>query len=157
ILLLGAGAAHADDTLAPGQLDDPTSGPNQSLQLDTHGERIDTSAATNTEAGRRTTAASLSGQQIPDVLRGLPLSTVLPTSAVGLPRTTSSKLPGLPGVPTTEGSLSSLPLIGGMAGLDQLGLPGTDTLQGTSIADTRTAFPQTPAPPESKNKRPPTR
>ena len=97
MLLLGAGAAHADDTaLAPGQLDDllsPAGGPNnQSLQLDARGSRIDTSAATTSENGRRTTSATTTtraGQQVPGLLNGLPLSTVLPTDSLGLPRTTS--------------------------------------------------------------------
>ena len=63
MLLLGAGAAHADDTaLVPGQLDDlfsPAGGPNnQSLQLEAHGSRIDTSAASQSKAGSRTTTTS---------------------------------------------------------------------------------------------------
>lgn len=164
ILLLGAGAAHADDTLVPGQLDDlfsPAGGPNnQSLQLEAHGSRIDTTAGSSTEAGRRTTAASTTtrggGQQLPDVLRTLPLSTVLPTDSLGLPRTTSSRASNLPAVQSlpgglpTEDSVAALPLVGS---LQQLGLPGMagmpvaagDTLRGTSIADSRTAFPSLPS------------
>ncbi|MGI5246824.1 hypothetical protein [Dactylosporangium sp. CA-139066] len=156
MLLLGAGAAHADDTaLAPGQLDDlftPAGGPNnQSLQMQAHGDRIDTSAASTTnEAGGRTTSASLrtnslNGRPMPGVLTGLPLSSLVPTESLGLPRTTSSRLPGLPPLPTstagTEDSLAALPLVGPLTNLSQLGLPGTDTLQGASIADTSTAFP----------------
>ncbi len=163
ILLLGAGAAHADDSaLVPGQLDDlfsPAGGPNnQSLQLEAHGSRIDTSAASSSQAGRRTTTTSTTtrggGQQLPNVLQNLPLSTVLPTEMLGLPRTTSSKVSNLSSVPggalqgglPTEGSVAALPLVGS---LQQFGLPGVsgmpvdagDTLRGTSIADTRTAFP----------------
>jgi hypothetical protein len=153
ILLLGAGAAHADDSaLVPGQLDDlfsPAGGPNnQSLQLEAHDSRIDTSAASSSQAGRRTTSTSTTtragGQQLPNVL------TLLPTEMLGLPRTTSSKVSNLSSVPgnalPTEGSVAALPLVGS---LQQFGLPGMagmpvdagDTLQGTSIADTRTAFP----------------
>ncbi|MEV4507346.1 hypothetical protein AB0K00_00100 [Dactylosporangium sp. NPDC049525] len=163
ILLLGAGAAHADDSaLVPGQLDDlfsPAGGPNnQSLQLEAHGSRIDTSAASSSQAGRRTTSTSTTtrggGQQLPNVLQTLPLNTVLPTEMLGLPRTTSSKVSNLSSVPgnaipgglPTEDSVAALPLVGS---LQQFGLPGMagmpvdagDTLRGTSIADTRTAFP----------------
>jgi hypothetical protein len=153
ILLLGAGAAHADDSaLVPGQLDDlfsPAGGPNnQSLQLEAHGSRIDTSAASSSQAGRRTTTASTTTtragqQQLPNVL------SFLPTEMLGLPRTTSSKVDNLSAVPgnlPTEDSVAALPLVGS---LQQFGLPGMagmpvaagDTLRGTSIADTRTAFP----------------
>ncbi|MFF5230832.1 hypothetical protein [Dactylosporangium sp. NPDC000521] len=150
ILLLGAGAAHADDALMPGQLDDlfsPAGGPNnQSLQLEAHGSRIDTSSATSSEAGRRTTTTQLSNPQLPDVL------SMIPTEMLGLPRATSSKVPNLQSVPSalpTEDSVAALPLVGP---LQQFGLPGVsgvpaatgDTLRGTSIADTRTAFPGIP-------------
>ncbi|WP_432834303.1 hypothetical protein [Dactylosporangium sp. CA-092794] len=169
MLLLGAGAAHADDTaLAPGQLDDlfsPAGGPNnQSLSLHARGDRIDTSAASSVEAGKRTTSTSLStnslnSRKVPSVLRGLPLTSLVPTDSLGLPRTTSSRLPNLPPLPTdalatnalpangqppslaaTEDSLASLPLVGRLANLNQVGLPGT------SIADTSTAFPAIPRP-----------
>jgi hypothetical protein len=178
ILLLGAGAAHADDSaLVPGQLDDlfsPAGGPNnQSLQLEAHGSRIDTSAASSSQAGRRTTTTSTTmpgatatgttatgttatrttatrtatraGQpQLPSVL------SMLPTEMLGLPRTTSSKVSNLSSMPgnalPTEDAVAALPLVGS---LQQFGLPGMagmpvdagDTLRGTSIADTRTAFP----------------
>ncbi|GAA2621917.1 hypothetical protein GCM10010399_61360 [Dactylosporangium fulvum] len=88
MLLLGAGAAHADDTaLAPGQLDDLLA-PSGSLELH------------------------------------VPLSGAFPA----------------------EDSFAGLPLVGGLGDLDALGLPGTDTLRGTSIANTRTALPGTPSP-----------
>ena len=158
ILLLGAGAAHADDSaLVPGQLDDlfsPAGGPNnQSLQLEAHGSRIDTSAASSSQAGRRTTTTQVGSQlsrpsgssgQLPNVL------SMIPTEMLGLPRTTSSKVSNLSAVPgnalPTEDSVAALPLVGS---LQQFGLPGMagmpvdagDTLKGTSIADTRTAFP----------------
>jgi hypothetical protein len=174
LLLLGAGAAHADDTaLAPGQLDDlfsPAGGPNnQSLQLQGHTDRIDTSTESTAQGGQRTTSTSTSlgtnrvnRQAMTGMLPGLPLSSLVPTDSLGLPRTTSSRVPNLPALPTdavagsalpgvggggapsvadTEDALSSLPLVGGLTNLSQLGLPGTDTLQGTSIADTSTAFP----------------
>ncbi|MEV0131875.1 hypothetical protein AB0H83_25860 [Dactylosporangium sp. NPDC050688] len=133
ILLLGAGAAHADDALVPGQLDDlfsPAGGPNnQSLQLEAHGSGIDMSAAGSSQAG---------GRQLPDVL------SLLPTEMLGLPRTTSSKVSNVSAVPgrtlPAEDSVAALPLVGS---LQQFGLPvaAGDTLRGTSIADTRTAFP----------------
>src|ERR1043165_1963813 len=81
ILLLGAGAAHADDAaLVPGQLDDlfsPAGGPNnQSLQLEAHGSRIDTSTASSSQAGRRTTTSTTTtragSQQLPNMLTLLP-------------------------------------------------------------------------------------
>ncbi|WP_433612860.1 hypothetical protein ACQP2P_02485 [Dactylosporangium sp. CA-139114] len=163
MLLLGAGAAHADDTaLAPGQLDDlfsPAGGPNnQSLQLQAHTDRIDTSTEATTAAPLSTNRVNR--QAVPGMLQGLPVSSLVPTDSLGLPRTTSSRLPNLPALPTdavaanalpgagqapslagTEDSLATLPLVGGLTDLSQLGLPGTDTLQGTSIADTSTAFP----------------
>ncbi|WP_345005251.1 hypothetical protein [Dactylosporangium siamense] len=159
MLLLGAGAAHADDaSLVPGQLDDlfsPAGGPNnQSLQLEAHGSRIDTSAASSSQAGRRTTTTQMGSQQLPNVLD------MIPTEMLGLPRTTSSKVSNISAVPgrtlptnalptnalPAEGSVAALPLVGS---LQQFGLPGMtgmpvdagDTLRGTSIADTRTAFP----------------
>jgi hypothetical protein len=148
ILLLGAGAAHADDTLAPGQLDDlfsPAGGPNnQSLQLEAHGSRIDTSADSSTQAGRRTTTTQVGNPQLPNLL------SFLPTEMLGLPRTTSSKVSNISAVPgrtlPTEDSVAALPLVGS---LQQWGLPGVsgvpvdagDTLQGASIADTSNAFP----------------
>ncbi|MDG6100790.1 hypothetical protein Daura_02365 [Dactylosporangium aurantiacum] len=148
ILLLGAGAAHADDALVPGQLDDlfsPAGGPNnQSLQLEAHGSRIDTSAASSSQAGRRTTSTQVTSQQLPDVL------SLLPTEMLGLPRTTSSKVANISAAPgrtlPTEDSVAALPLVGS---LQQFGLPGVagmpvaagDPLRGASIADTRTAFP----------------
>ncbi|MEV4133912.1 hypothetical protein AB0J72_17305 [Dactylosporangium sp. NPDC049742] len=147
ILLLGAGAAHADDALVPGQLDDllsPAGGPNnQSLQLEAHGSRIDTSADSGTQAGRRTTSTQLSSPQLPSVLD------MIPTEMLGLPRATSSKVSTLQSAPNqlpAEDSVAALPLVGS---LQQFGLPGVsgvpvaagDTLHGTSIADTRTAFP----------------
>ncbi|GAA2378393.1 hypothetical protein [Dactylosporangium salmoneum] len=154
MLLLGAGAAHADDTaLAPGQLDDlfsPLGGPNnQSLQLQAHNDRIDTNVDTDTDAGLETNR--LNDRSMPGLLDGVPVSSLVPTDSLGLPRTTSSSLPGLPAVPTgaVTGTLPAagtegLPLVGQLTSLDQLGLPGlpgTDTLGGTSIADTSTAFP----------------
>jgi hypothetical protein len=171
MLLLGAGAAHADDTaLAPGQLDDlftPTGGPNnQSLQLQTHGDRIDTSTESMNGSGGRDTSASLhtnhlNGRPMPGVLNGLPLSNLVPTDSLGLPRTTSSKLSSLPAVPgTTEDSLAGLPLVGqltslGLPGLPAVpGLPGGGALggNGTSVTDTSTAFPsaQKPSPRRTK-------
>jgi hypothetical protein len=192
LLLLGAGAAHADDTaLAPGQLDDlfsPAGGPNnQSLQLQGHTDRIDTSTESTTHSGQRTTSTSTSlgtnrvnRQAMTGMLPGLPLSSLVPTDSLGLPRTTSSRVPNLPALPTdavagsalpgvgggapsvadTEDTLSTLPLVGGLANLSQLGLPGTDTLQSTSIADTSTAFPGTtggrPAPRKAPKAKPKT-
>lgn len=151
ILLLGAGAAHADDSaLVPGQLDDlfsPAGGPNnQSLQLEARGSRIDTSAASSSQAGRRTTTTSTTmarGQQLPSVL------SLLPTEMLGLPRTTSSKVSNLQSVPgnlPTEDSVAALPLVGslqqwGVPGVDGMPVDTSDTLRGMSIADTRTAFP----------------
>ncbi|WP_433055381.1 hypothetical protein [Dactylosporangium sp. CS-033363] len=187
-LLLGAGAAHADDTaLAPGQLDDlfsPAGGPNnQALQLTAHTDRIDTS----TESSSPTSLGQnrVNRQAVPSALQGLPLTSLVPTDALGLPRTTSSRLPNLPALPTdavaanalpgaghvpslantsssaaqTEDALSGLPLVGGLTDLSQLGLPvsglpGTGTLQGTSIADTSSAFPATPKPSPRKAKQP---
>ncbi|GAA3274630.1 hypothetical protein Dvina_02680 [Dactylosporangium vinaceum] len=182
MLLLGAGAAHADDTaLAPGALDDlfsPTGGPNnQSLQLQAHSDRIDTSTESTAAGNQRTTSTSFTTNRVnrravPNMLQGLPVSSLVPTDSLGLPRTTSSRLPNLPALPTdavassalpvagqapslanTESSLSTLPLVGGLTDLSQLGLPGaglpgTDALQTTSIADTSTAFPsvQKPSP-----------
>ncbi|MET7422215.1 hypothetical protein [Dactylosporangium sp. NPDC005555] len=148
ILLLGAGAAHADDTLAPGRLDDlfsPAGGPNnQSLQLEAHGSRIDTSAASSTQSGHRTTTTQVGSRRLPNVLD------FLPTEMLGLPKTTSSKVSNISAAPgralPAEDSVAALPLVGS---LQQWGLPGVsgmpvdagDTLRGTSIADTRTAFP----------------
>ncbi|MEV6928802.1 hypothetical protein AB0M46_30530 [Dactylosporangium sp. NPDC051485] len=158
MLLLGAGAAHADDTaLAAGQLDDlfsPLGGPNnQSLQLQAHSDRIDTSVDAATDASLETNR--LNGRPMPGVLDGVPVSSLVPTDSLGLPRTTSSRLPGLPALPTgavpvagTESSLPGLPLVGQLTSLDQVGLPGlpgTGTLGGTSIADTSTALPALPA------------
>ncbi|MEV0568862.1 hypothetical protein [Dactylosporangium sp. NPDC050588] len=160
ILLLGAGAAHADDALMPGQLDDllsPAGGPNnQSLQLEAHGSRIDTSADSSTQAGRRTTSTRLSSPQLSrpsGSSRQLPsVLDMIPTEMLGLPRATSSKVSNLQSVPNqlpAEDSGAALPLVGS---LQQFGLPGVsgvpvaagDTLHGTSIADTRTAFPGVP-------------
>ncbi|WP_238008783.1 hypothetical protein KZZ52_02800 [Dactylosporangium sp. AC04546] len=170
MLLLGAGAAHAADETAPGQLDDPLV-PGD-LQLDARGSNIDMSASTTTEAGQRTTSMTTSTSSAPSLLDNLPLSEWLPTNGLALPRTTSSRLPSLPALPTDavavnslngknpntgkkEDSLAALPLVGSVGGnplgalgqLGALGLPvGTDSLGGTSIADTRTAFPSTPSP-----------
>ncbi|GAA0710516.1 hypothetical protein Drose_02255 [Dactylosporangium roseum] len=156
MLLLGAGAAHADDTaLAPGKLDDLLA-PSGSLALHAESSVIDTSTATTAEAGKQGSATGTTtqvGRQVPNVLRDLPLSTLLPTDALGLPRTTSSRMPTLPALPTdavplpgavpAEDSLAGLPLAGGLGDLDALGLPGADSLRGTSIANTRTALPGT--------------
>ncbi|WP_433213620.1 hypothetical protein ACQP00_02305 [Dactylosporangium sp. CS-047395] len=183
MLLLGAGAAHADDTaLAPGQLDDlfsPAGGPNnQALQLTAHSDRIETTteSSTTTSLGQN----RVNRQAVPSALPGLPLTSLVPTDALGLPRTTSSRLPNLPALPTdavagnvlpsaghapsvaqTEDALSGLPLVGGLTDLSQLGLPvsglpGTDTLQGASIADTSSAFPGTAKPSPRKAKQPKT-
>ncbi|MFI5906159.1 hypothetical protein [Dactylosporangium sp. NPDC051541] len=179
MLLLGAGAAHADDTaLAPGALDDlfsPVGGPNnQALQMQAYTDRIDTSTESVTEAAGQRTARA--GQAVPNMLPGLPVSSLVPTNSLGLPQTTSSRLPNLPALPTdavaasalpaagqapslanTEDSLSTLPLVGGLTDLSQLGLPGaglpgTDTLQGASIADTSSAFPSVQQPKPSPRK-----
>ncbi|MER7004708.1 hypothetical protein ABT297_16895 [Dactylosporangium sp. NPDC000555] len=141
MLLLGAGAAHADDTaLAPGQLDDlfsPAGGPNnQSLQLQAHSDRIDTSAALTAENGQHATSTALStdrliGRQMPGVLDGLPLSGLVPTDSLsGMSiADTSTAFPAAPkpSPRPARAAAESLPLIGGLPLLGN-GLPVHGTL-----------------------------